>query len=80
MAKNRMHNVSTSSKKKGSSTHCGTITRDDLLRMDRAARREAEIASGHNRSSGTGAHGGGKLQQRRKARRQSKDELRSSNW
>jgi hypothetical protein len=74
MAKNRTHVVSTKQKK--SKGYCGTITVEDQLRMSRAGRRDAEIASGHNRAAGTGAHGGNKLEQRRKARRQSKAELR----
>jgi hypothetical protein len=73
MAKNRMH--TTTPKKKGG-THCGTITREDFLRMDRAARREAQIASGINAGSGSGAHGGNKHQLNRKARQKSKVELR----
>lgn len=79
MAKNRMHKVS-APKDKGKSTHCGTITVEDQLRFARAGRRDAEIASGHNRAAGTGAHGGNKLEKRRKERRQSKGELRSENY
>lgn len=58
----------------------GTITVEDQLRFARAGRRDAEIASGHNRAAGTGAHGGNKLEKRRKERRQSKGELRSENY
>lgn len=79
MAKNRMHKVN-APKNKGKSTHCGTITVEDQLRMSRAGRRAAEIASGHNRAAGTGAHGGGKHEQRRKERRRSRQELRSQDF
>jgi len=76
MAKNRMHKVSTA--KKRSSTHCGTITVEDQLRMSRAGRRAAAIATGHNQASGTGVHGGNKQQKNRKDRRESRVDLRKS--
>lgn len=79
MAKNRMHRVD-APKGNGKSTHCGTITVEDQLRFARAGRRDAEIASGHNRAAGTGAHGGNKLERRRKDRRDSKGDLRKQGY
>jgi hypothetical protein len=78
MAKNRMHQVSTKPKK--NKNHCGTITVEDQLRMARAGRRDAEIASGHNRAAGTGIHGGDKDARKRKDRRQSKADLRKESY
>lgn len=52
--------------------HVGTITVEDQLGMERAARRQRQIDSGLNPSSGSGAHGGNKRQQRRKDRRDGK--------
>lgn len=64
-------------KKTKNPLHVGTITVEDQLVMDRAARRKAEIESGVNPRSGTGAHGGNKRQRRRKDRRAGKAELRN---
>ncbi|MBZ0186174.1 MAG: hypothetical protein K8F91_07935 [Candidatus Obscuribacterales bacterium] len=58
--------------------YCGTITVEDQLRMERAARRQAKIASGQNTTSGSGVHGGDKKDQKRRDRRQSKALAR--NW
>lgn len=77
-----MHTVSNPSAKKAKSYHCGTVTKADFLRMERAARRANDIASGINPTSGCSAFGGGKRQKRRKARRQGNDETRmvSNDW
>lgn len=59
-----------------SPNHVGTITVEDQLKMERAARRQGQIESGLNPASGAGAHGGNKRQKRRKDRRESKRKLR----
>ena len=65
------------SKKDRNPLHVGTITVEDQLVMDRAARRQAQIDSGLNPASGSGAHGGNKRQRRRKDRRAGKAVLKS---
>lgn len=52
------------------------ITKEQLLKMDRAARREAQIESGVNLASGCGVHGGGKKERNRKERREGRRETR----
>jgi len=78
MAKQRTHEVR--QKKKKDPLHCGTITREQLMTMDRANRRQAEIDSGINPRSGSGAHGGGKHDRKRittrKGRREAQKEIR----
>ena len=78
MAKQRTHEVR--QKKKKDPYHCGTITREQLMTMDRANRRQSEIDSGINPRSGCGAHGGGKSDRKRisarKDRRDSRKEIR----
>ena len=58
------------------SNHVGTITVEDQLKMERAARRQGQIESGLNPASGAGVHGGNKRQKRRKDRQESKRKLR----
>lgn len=76
--KNRMHSVSV---KKKSSTHVGTISSEELRRMDNAARRRERIESGISPASGTGPHGGSKTAKNRKSRREGKVNIRTnSDW
>ena len=70
----RMHQVKTNTKK--NSNHIGTISADDLRKMDNRARREIRIASGINTASGSGVHGGNKQQLSRRDRRDGKQALR----
>lgn len=64
--------------------HCGTITREQLLRMERAARRDAEMELNHRRNAGSGAHGGTDREQRKrnrlKGRNQMREAMRTGNW
>jgi hypothetical protein len=69
----RMHEV----KAKTKNPNCiGTISAEDLRKMDNRARREIRIASGINTASGSGVHGGNKQQLNRRDRRAGKDQLR----
>lgn len=74
MAKQRTHEVRAKNKK--SATHCGTISAEDIRKMDNANRRKERIASGINPSSGSGIHGGGKKERNRKDRRESRQQTR----
>ncbi len=74
MAKQRTHEIR--AKKKTSATHCGTITAEEIRKMDNASRRQQRIATGHNPASGTGIHGGGKKERNRKDRRESRQQTR----
>jgi hypothetical protein len=75
MAKrNRLHTTKTGGKR--DPLHCGTITVEDQLRMNKAGRREAEIASGVRPGSGSGVHGGGKRERTRRDRRDGRDFIR----
>ena len=76
MSKHRTHQVAQKSKK--NPLFCGTITREDQLKMDRAARRRDRIESGVLSPVGTGVHGGDKQQRNRRDRRQAKTATR--NW
>jgi hypothetical protein len=58
--------------------HCGTITADEIRKMDRAAAREERIASGISPTSGCGAHGGNQRTLNRRDRREAKRQAR--NW
>jgi|AGTN01.1.fsa_nt_gi hypothetical protein len=78
MAKNRIH--TTAGKKKKDPYHCGTITAEDQMRMNRAGRREAEIASGIRVGSGSGVHGGGKRDQSRRNRRDGRQAIRQGRF
>lgn len=75
MAKKRMHQVNAGKAK--NPNHVGTITQGDILKMDRAARRQAAIESGHNRTSGCGVHGGNNKQRNKRDRRNGKLEIRN---
>lgn len=80
MAKQKSHVTTDRSKKKGPN-HCGTITQEDFLLMDRAHRRQEQIDSGvNNAARGTGRHGGSKEQLRRRDRRNGKDEIRKGSF
>lgn len=57
----------------------GVITQQDLLRINRGARREAEIAQGILKP-GAGYHGGGKRTQSRKDRHEAKRKLDRREW
>lgn len=76
--KNRLHTVSTKTK---SATHCGTITSEDIRKMDNAQRRRERIESGISPASGTGPHGGNKTARNRKSRREGKVNIRTkTDW
>ncbi len=64
MAKQRSYD--TRGKLKKNPLHCGTITKEDLMVMDRARRRQEQIDSGIPTNAGCGIHGGGKRQRNRK--------------
>lgn len=71
----RMHKVNAGSGK--NPNHVGTITQEDFLKMDRAARRQAAIEAGQNRTSGCGVHGGNKKQRHKRDRRDGKQATRN---
>jgi len=56
--------------------HCGTITKAEIRKMDRAAAREERIASGINPVSGCGIHGGNQEARNRRDRREGKRQVR----
>lgn len=66
------------------SMYCGTIGRDQLLKMDRAARRDEEIDRNHRRNAGSGPHGGTDREQRKRTRLQGRNQMREAmrtgNW
>lgn len=72
MAKHRTHEVR--EKKKDEMTI--RIGKDFLLKAERRARREAAIASGNHRCSGTGVHGGSDKARNRKDRRNARLSIR----
>lgn len=76
MSKHRTHHVAQGQKR--DPYHVGTITQHDLLKMDRAARRQAQIDSGVGYGNGSGVHGGDKKTRNRRDRRQNKVDTR--NW
>ena len=76
MAKHRSHEV----RMKKQDSMSFTIGRDFLLNAERRARREAAIAAGTNRTSGTGVHGGNNKQRNRRDRRDSRLEIRRGGY
>ena len=72
--KNRTHQVQPSRGGKGK-YHCGTITVEDQLTADRAARRQARIESGTFCRGGI--HGGDKDTRNKRARRDGKRAVKS---
>lgn len=78
MAKQRSYD--TRGKQKKNPLHCGTISKEDLLVMDRANRRQEQIDSGINLGSGSGVHGGGKRDRNRKDRREGRQQIRNRDW
>lgn len=56
------------------------ITKEQILTMDRAARRQAQIDSGLNVAAGCGVHGGGKRERNRKQRREGRRESRQYDY
>lgn len=78
MAKQKTHEVRQKDRK--NPLHVGTITKEDLLKMGRAGRRQERIESGINTMSGCGVHGGGKRDRNRKDRRDSRQQIRNSDW
>ncbi|HEY9870730.1 MAG TPA: hypothetical protein V6D08_16305 [Candidatus Obscuribacterales bacterium] len=76
MAKrNKTHVVQPPRDKKGA-LYCGTITLEDQLKAERAARRQAQIESGTFVRGGV--HGGGKRERNRRDRRDGRQQVR--NW
>jgi hypothetical protein len=73
--RNRTHVVQQGKDKK-SDLHCGTITLEDQLRADRAARRAAQIESGAFIRGGV--HGGGKHERNKRDRRDARRQCRDS--
>ncbi len=71
--RNRTHEVH---QKKGPKRM--VITQEQILTMDRAARRQAQIESGVNPSSGCGVHGGGKRERNRRDRQEARRQAK--NW
>ncbi|MCC7531462.1 MAG: hypothetical protein IT342_23365 [Candidatus Melainabacteria bacterium] len=78
MAKHRTHEVRQKVRK--DPNHVGTITREQILKMDRAGRRQERIESGINTMSGSGVHGGGKRDRNRKDRREGRQQIKNSDW
>jgi hypothetical protein len=76
MAKQRSYD--TRGKQKKNPLHCGTITREQLRTMDRANRRQEEIDSGINPRSGSGVHGGGKYERKRRSARKDRADGRQA--
>jgi hypothetical protein len=74
--KNRTHQVQAPGNGGKGKYHCGTITVEDQLKADRAARRQAQIESGTFCRGGI--HGGDKNAQKKRARRDGKRAAR--NW
>lgn len=72
----KQRSYDTRGKQKKNPLHCGTITRDDLLLMQRAGRRQDDIDAGVNKARGTGLHGGNKRQKSRRERQESRKEIR----
>ncbi|MBI5173864.1 MAG: hypothetical protein HY986_13330 [Candidatus Melainabacteria bacterium] len=58
----------------------GTITREQILKMDRRARREIAIENGSytNAGAGSGAHGGDKKAQSKRKRRANKQAAKTA--
>ncbi len=73
--KNRSHQVRPLKDGKAK-YHCGTITVEDQLKADRAARRQAQIESGTFCRGGI--HGGDRDTRNKRARRDGK--LATKNW
>lgn len=77
MAKNRTHEVRQKNRK--DPLHVGTISSEQLRKMDNAQRRKERIESGVNPFSGSGVHGGGKRERNRKDRRDARQQTRDWN-
>lgn len=78
MAKHRTHEVRQKDRK--NPNHVGTITKEQILKMDRAGRRQERIESGINAMSGCGVHGGGKRKRNRKERSEGRQQIRNRDW
>jgi hypothetical protein len=78
MAKHRTHEVRQKDRK--DPNYVGTITKEQLLKMDRAGRRLERIESGINAGSGSGVHGGGKRERNRKDRREGRQQIKNRDW
>lgn len=78
MAKQKTHEVRQKDRK--NPNHVGTITKEMLLQMDRAGRRQERIESGINAMSGSGVHGGGKRDRNRKDRRDGRQAIKNRDW
>ena len=78
MAKQRSYD--TRGKQKKNPLHCGTITQQDILLMERARRRQDQIDSGIPTNAGCGIHGGGKRQRNRKDRAEGHQAIKNRDW
>lgn len=76
MSKRNKTHVVPQGKDEKSHLHCGTITLEDQLRADRAARRQAQIASGTFVRGGV--HGGGKHERNKRDRSEGRRQCRES--
>ena len=78
MPRHRTHEVRQKNRK--NPLHCGTITKEDFLVMDRAQRRKEQIESGIPTNQGCGVQGGDKRQQSRRDRQSSRQAIRNRDW
>ena len=78
MARKKMHNVTAQKSNKDKMRI--TISKEDMLTMDRAARRQADIDAGRTLPGGVrgGVHGGGKHERNKRDRRDAREDLRHS--
>ncbi|MBX9686709.1 MAG: hypothetical protein K2X27_08405 [Candidatus Obscuribacterales bacterium] len=72
MSKNRTHTVTP----KKADNNVIRISKEFLLKSERAARREVAIETGTYRQSGSGTHGGTNRQNNRRDRKQAKQACR----